>query len=121
METDGPFRHDTCGGKKVLEHPVPWGNVTTLLVEVDTSLGQVISLDPDSPNRRGDLTWDEERERAPRLNLRRNGSRVDGKSRAGDLVTVYDLQDWNVLYGGVRQNVPSELLRCPPGFEGYRV
>ena len=120
VDTDGPFRHDVCGGAKVLEHQVPWGNVTALLVEVDTNLGQVIFLDPDSPTSRGDLSWDEEMERAPRLLLKRSGSRLDGRSGADDIVTVYDLKDWNVLYGGVRQNVPPELLRCPPGFEDYR-
>ena len=120
VRTDGPFRHDLCGGTKILEHPVPWGNVTALLVEIDTNLRQVINLDPDSPRRSENLTWDEEMKRAPRLLLKENGSRLDGKSCADDIVTVYDLGDWDVLYSGVRQNVPSELLRCPPGYEGYR-
>ena len=54
------------------------------------------------------------------LRMKGNGSRLDGKSRAGEILTVYYLQDWKVLYDGVRRNVPSELLRCPPGLEGYR-
>ena len=48
------------------------------------------------------------------LRMKGNGSRLDGKSRADDPVTVYDLKDWTVLYVGVRRNVPSELLGCPP-------
>ena len=120
VETDGPFRHYTCGGKKVLEHPVPWDNVTAVVVEIDTNLGEVVYLDPDSPILPEGLKWGEDRERAPRLLLMGNGSRLDGKSRADDPVTVYALKGWKVLYVGVRRNVPSEFLRCPPGFEGYR-
>ena len=120
VKTDGPFRHDVCGGTKILEHPVPWGNVTALLVEIDIDLKQVTNLDPDSPTLPEGLTWDEERKRAPQLLLKGNGSRLDGKSSADEIVTVYSLEDWNVLYNGVRKNMPQDLLRCPPGYKGYR-
>lgn len=120
VRTDGPFRHVACGGTKVLEHPVPWSNVTALLVQIDTELRQVFSLDPDSPPRTEGLTWDEERQRAPRLLLKENGSRLDGKSSTDEIVTVYDRKDWGVLYNGSRQNMPRNLLECPPGYKEYR-
>ncbi len=120
VKTDGPFRHNVCGGTKILEHPVPWGNVIALLVEIDIDLKQVTNLDPDSPTLPEGLTWDEERKRAPQLLLTPSGPRPDGKLRADEIVTVYSLEDWNVLYNGARKNIPSDLLRCPLGFKSYR-
>ena len=71
-------------------------------------------LSPDDPPFPEGLTWEEERERGPQFLLDQTGSRVDGKSMAGEIVTVYDLEDWTVLYNGVRKNIPPELRRCPP-------
>ena len=50
--------------------------------------------------------------------MKGNGSRLDGKSSADEIVTVYSLEDWNVLYNGVRKNMPQDLLRCLLATEG---
>ena len=108
VETDGPFLHDACRGTKVLEHPVPWANVTALTAEIDIDLERAISLDPDSPTLPEGLSWDEERERAPRLLVDETGSfRLDGKSIAEQIVTVYSREDWTVLYKGICKNMPE--------------
>lgn len=46
------------------------GNVTTLLMQTDIELKQVISLDPDSRPLTKGMAWDEEMERAPHLLLK---------------------------------------------------
>ena len=120
VETDGPFRIPVCRRTRMHEHPVPWGNVKALSVTVDIELKQVISLGPDQPILPEGLTWDEERARGPQFLLDESGSRLDGKSRAEEIVTVYDLETWKILYSGTRKNLSLDLRKCPPGLEGYR-
>ena len=106
VKTDGPFRRNICGGTKIFERPVLWGNVTTLLVGIDIDLKQVVNLDPDSPTRSEGLTWDEERQRAPQLLEDETGSfRLAPQSMAEEIVTVYNREDWTVYYKGAWKNM----------------